>query len=329
MKELMIAATLLWSLSFSLASAQPIKLTVGYSSTASAELPAWLAKETGIFANNGLAVQIVYFRGGTLATMALLSRQTPIIQGSGQVSVNAALRGADTVMVAGGLVNTEWWLLTRPDIKTGEQLKGGTVAISPFGGLAESMTRIALKRLGLTPVKDIAFVQVGGLQERLVALESGKVQGAMLPTPYKFIGQKRGFATLVSVSLSYQSTGVATTRTFIRESPDIVRKYVRSQIEAIHRIKTDRDTALKILAKYLGLQDRDILDKSYDELSSDDKFPPKQYPTLEGIKNILEPLAQTDPKAKAAKPEDFVDMTFVKELDDSGFIADLYKSRKR
>ncbi|HWH79060.1 MAG TPA: ABC transporter substrate-binding protein [Candidatus Binatus sp.] len=291
MKGMILAVTLWLAFPLSVASAQIAKLTVGYSSTASAEILAWLAKETGIFAKNGLDVQLVYFRGGTTATMALLSRQTPISQGSGQVIVNAALRGADTVMIAGGLVDTEWWLMTRPDIRTAEQLKGGSVAISPFGGLAESMSRIALKRLGLTPVKDVAFVQVGGLQERVFALESGKVQGAMLPTPYKFIAQKRGFYNLLSVSLAYQSTGVATTRTFIRESPDIVRKYIKSQVEALHRIKTDRETALKILAKYLGLQDKDILDKSYDELSSDDKFPPKQYPTLEGIKNILEPLA--------------------------------------
>ena len=329
MKQSLMAATLLLLLSFSIASAQPTKLIVGYSSTASAELPAWLARETGIFAKNGLDVQLVYFRGGTIATMALLSRQTPIIQGSGQACVNAALRGAETVMIAGGLVDTEWWLLTRSDIKTAEQLKGGTLAISPFGGLAESMTRIALKRLGLAPVKDVALVQVNGLQERLFALETGKVQGAMLPTPYKFVGQKRGFHNLLSVDLAYQSTGVSTTRTFIREHPDIVRKYIKSQIEAIYRIKTDRDTALQVLVKYLGAQDNDILAKSYDELSSDDKFPPKQYPSLEGIRNILEPLAQTDPKAKAAKPEDFVDMSFIKELDDSGFIADLYKGRKR
>ena len=327
--SLVPALSLFFIFFLSVAFAQPTQITVGYSSTASAELPAWLAKETGIFAKNGLDVQLVYFRGGTIATMALLARQTPISQGSGQASVNAALRGADTAMVAGGLVDTEWWLLTRSDIKSAEQLKGGTLAISPFGGLAESMTRIALKRLGLTPVKDIAFVQVSGLQERLFALETGKVQGAMLPTPYKFVGQKRGFHNLVSVSLAYQSTGVATTRTIIRENPDLVRRYVKSQIEAIHRIKTDRDTALKILVKYLGLQDNDILAKSYDELSSDDKFPPKQYPTLEGIRNILEPLAQTDPKAKAAKPEDFADMRFVKELDDSGFTTDLYKSRNR
>jgi ABC-type nitrate/sulfonate/bicarbonate transport system substrate-binding protein len=160
-------------------------------------------------------------------------------------------------------------------------------------------------------------------------LETNRAQGAMLPTPYKFVGQKRGFYNLLSVSLPYQSTGVGTTRAFIRESPDIVRKYIRSQIEAIHRIKTDRETALKVLVKYLGPQDTDILAKSYDELSSDDKFPPKQYPTLEGIRNILEPLAQTEPKAKAAKPEDFVDMSFVKELDESGFIAALYKGGKR
>ncbi len=329
MKQLMMAVTLLLLLSVSIASAQPTKLIVGYSSTASAELPAWLARETGIFAKNGLDVQLVYFRGGTVATMALLSRQTPIIQGSGQACVNAALRGADTVMIAGGLVDTEWWLLTRPDIQTAEQLKGGTLAISPFGGLAESMTRIALKRLGLAPAKDVALVQVNGLQERLFALETGKIQGAMFPTPYKFVGQKRGFHNLLSVSLPYQSTGVSTTRAFIRESPDVVRRYIKSQIEAVHRIKTDRATALKVLVKYLGLQDNDILAKSYEDLSSDEKFPPKQYPTLEGIRNILEPLAQSDPKAKAAKPEDFVDMTFVKELDDSGFTADLYKGGKR
>jgi ABC-type nitrate/sulfonate/bicarbonate transport system substrate-binding protein len=133
----------------------------------------------------------------------------------------------------------------------------------------------------------------------------------------------------VTLRLPYQSTGVATTRTFIRENPDIVRRYVRSQIEAIHRIKTDREAAIRVLAKYLALQDKEILDRTYDDISTDDRLPPKQYPTLEGIKNILEPLAETDPKAKAAKPEDFVDMRFIKELDESGFIDDLYKGGKR
>jgi hypothetical protein len=86
---------------------------------------------------------------------------------------------------------------------------------------------------------------------------------------------------------------------------------------------------MKVLAKYLALQDKEILQKAYDDGVNDEILPAKQYPTVEGIKKILEPLGETDPKAKAAKPEDFVDMRFVKELDESGFINDLYKGSKR
>src|SRR5215468_232357 len=232
-------------------------------------------------------------------------------------------------MITGGNATLDQWLMSRPDIKTAELLKGGSAAIALFGGLGDFMTRIALKRLGLTPVKDVALLQIGGNPERLSALETGRVQATMLPQPDNFVAQKRGFYNLVSVRVPYQSTGAATTRTFIRESPDIVRRYIRSQIEAIHRIKTDRETAIRVLAKYQALQDKEILERTYDDISTDDRLPPKQYPTLEGLKSILESLAPTDLKAKAAKPEDFVDMRFIRELDENGFIDDLYKGGKR
>jgi NitT/TauT family transport system substrate-binding protein len=330
MKPVILAISLFLPFSLcSAVSAQLTKMTVGYSAMTSAHLPAWLAKEAGIFAKNGLDVQLVYVRGGATVMMALLSRETPISQVGGSSIVSASLRGADAVMIAGGNATSDQWLMSRPDIKTAEQLKGGSIAIAVFGGTSDSLARIALKRLGLAPVKDVAILQIGGVPERLSALERGKVQAAMLSAPDVFIAQKNGFYTLVHVSLPYQTTSVATTRRFIRESPDIVRRYVKSQIEAVHRIKTDRETGIKVLAKYLGSRDKEILERSYDHSSADDKLPPKQYPTLEGIKNILEPLAQTEPKAKAAKSEDFVDMSFIRELDESGFIDELYKGRKR
>jgi NitT/TauT family transport system substrate-binding protein len=219
--------------------------------------------------------------------------------------------------------------MSRPEIKTAEQLKGGSVAIATFGGQADFISRIALQRLGLTPGKDVTIVQIGTVPERLSALDKGRVQAAMLNTPDNVTAQKRGLYSLVSVRLPYQGVGLATTRTFIRESPDIVRRYVRSQIEAVHRIKTDREAGIKVLAKYLASPDKEILERTYDDIRGDEKLAPKQYPTLEGIKNILEPLAENDPKAKTAKPEDFVDMRFIKELDESGFIDDLYKGKKR
>ena len=311
------------------ASAQLTKLTIGNNTLSAAGLPAWMAKESGIFRKNGLDVQIVYFRGGTITTMALIARETPISQVSGPPIVSAALKGADAVMVAGGNVFAEYWLMSKPEIKTAEELKGGSVAIATFGGLSDSLARIALQRLGLNPVKDVTLVQIGTIPERLRALDSGKVQAAMLSSPDNFRAQKRGLYKLMSVRLPYQGIGVGTTRAFIRENPDVVRRYIKSQIEAVHRLKTDREAGLGLLARYLALQDKEILQKAYDDGTTDEILPAKQYPTLEGIKNILAPLAENDTKAKAAKPEDFVDARFIRELDESGFIDDLYKSRKR
>jgi ABC-type nitrate/sulfonate/bicarbonate transport system substrate-binding protein len=259
--------------------------------------------------------------------MALLARETPISQVTGPPVVSASLRGSDAVMIAGGAVVADYWLMSRSDMKTAEQLKGGSIAVSTFGGQSEFVARLALKKLGLTPVKDVTMVQIGAPPDRLTALQTGKVRAALLNPPDSFVGEKKGFYTLTQVSVPTQSTGVATTRRFIRENPEVVKKYIKSQIEAVHRIKTDRVAGMNVLVKYLGSQDKEILEKTYDDASNDRKLPPKQYPTLEGLKNILDPLAEIDPKAKAAKPEDFVDMSFIRELDQSGYIDSLYKKR--
>ena len=330
MKAMILAMSLVTSISFCTAvSAQLTKVTIGNNTLSTNGLPAWMAKEAGIFGKNGLDVQIVYFRGGTITAMALIARETPISQVSGPPIVSAALKGADAVMVAAGNVVSEYWLMSKPELKTAAQLKGGSVAIATFGGLSDSLSRVALQKLGLNPAKDVTLVQIGTIPERLSALESGKVQAAMLNAPDNFRAQKRGLYNLMEVRLPYQGIGVGTTRTFIRENPDVVRRYVKSQVEAVHRLKTDREAGIRVLGKYLNIQDREVLEKAYDDAITDEKLPPKQYPSLEGIKKILEPLAETDPKAKAAKPEDFVDMRFIKELDDSGFIDELYKGRKR
>lgn len=330
MKRRLWVFTLILPLFFnSVASAQLIKLTIGNNTLSAAGLPAWMAKESGIFRRNGLDVQIVYFRGGTITAMALIARETPISQISGPPVVSAVLKGADAVIIAGGNVVAEYWLMTKPEIKTADQLKGGAVAIATFGGLSDSLARVALQRLGLNPVKDVTLVQIGTIPERLSALDTGKVQGAMLSAPDNFRAQKRGLYKLMAVRLPYQGIGVGTTRAYIRENPDVVRRYIKSQIESVHRLKTDRDAGLKVMAQYLKIQERDILEKAFDDGVIDEILPTKQYPTLEGIKKILEPLGETDPKAKTAKAEEFVDMRFVKELDDSGFVDSLYKGSKR
>ncbi len=314
------------------ASAQPFKIAVGYSGISADQLVIWVAKETGIFAKNNLDVQPVYFTGGTTSVMAMVSGDAPLVQASGPGIISAALAGSEAVYVVGGIVTLDYWLMTLPEIKTPEQLKGGSVAIARFGGAADFVARFALAKLGLVPGKDVTILQVGSTPERFAALETKRVQGSVFPPAANFIAQKRGFhllADVTSLGLAYQHQGGVTTRKFIREKPDIVRNFVKSYIEATHRTKTDRQIAMRILAKYLRLTDKDLLEKTYDSSVLDSKLPPKQYPSLEGIKTILDQAALKDPKAKAAKPSDFVDTRFIEEFDKSGFIDNLYGLKKR
>ena len=314
------------------ASAQPAKVAIGYSGMSADQLVIWVAKETGIFAKNNIDAQLIYFTGGTTSVMAMISGETPLIQASGPGIISVGLSGADPVYVVGGIVTLDYWLMTQPEIKTPEQLKGGSIAVARFGGAADFVARFALAKLGLVPVKDVAILQVGSTPERFAALETKRVQGSVFPPAANFIAQKHGFhllADVTSLGLAYQHQGGVTTRKFIREKPEIVRNFVKSYIEATHRTKTDRQTSMRILGRYLRLTDKDLLEKTYDSSVLDSKLPPKQYPTLEGIKTILDQAALKDPKAKAVKPADFVDARFIEEFDKSGFIDKLYGTKKK
>jgi NitT/TauT family transport system substrate-binding protein len=315
----------------SFCSAQPFKVAVGYSGISADQLVMWVAKDTGIFAKNNLDVQLVYFTGGTTSVMAMVSGDAPLVQASGPGIVSAALAGSEAVYIVGGIVTLDYWLMTLPEIKTPEQLKGGSVAIARFGGAADFVARFALARLGLNPLKDVTIVQTGSTPERLAAMESRRVQATVLVSPMTFIAQKKGYylmGDVAALGLAYQHQGGATTRRFIREHPDVVRNFVKSYIETVHRMKTDRPGGMKILAKYLHLDDKEVLEKTYDSSIADNKLPPKQYPTLEGLKTILDQLGQKDTKARAAKPQDFVDARFVEEFDKSGYVDGLYGRKK-
>src|SRR5262252_6047752 len=323
-----LAAILSISLS-STTSAQLSKLNVGYSAVSEEQLPAWIAKESGIFEKNGLDVQLIYFTGGTTTVQALVSGEVPISQVAGPAVVNSALAGSDIVIIAGGATSLDYWLMSKPEIKRPEQLKGGSIAISAFGTASDFVARYALEKIGLTPGKDVALVQLGGVPDRLGAVLAGRIEAAVLVPPSMFIAQKKGLNILADVAklgLPFQYTGVATSRRFTKEHPDTVRRYVRSQLEAVQRIHTDKETSIKILTKYFGGRvERDILEKSWELLTEGNMLSKKQYPSLEGLKFILAPLAEKNPKARVAKPEDFVDLSLIKELDQSGYIDSLYK----
>jgi NitT/TauT family transport system substrate-binding protein len=273
------------------AQAELTKINVGYSAISGDALPAWLAKDAGIFERNGLDASLVFFTGGTTAVMALVSADTPIAQLAGAAVVNSVMAGSDAAIIVGGVTSLNYYLIGRPEIKSAEQLKGGSVAISRFGSSSDFIARYALQRVGLTPGKDVTIVQIGSTTARVDAAMTGRVQATVVNPPASIIAQKRGMtilADLPKLGLVYQHTSAATTRKYIREHPDIVRRYVKSQVEAVHRIYTDKEASLRALARFIGRTvERDVLEKTWDNLLSESVLPRKQYPSLEGIKTIL------------------------------------------
>jgi NitT/TauT family transport system substrate-binding protein len=311
------------------AAGQVSRLNVGYSAISADQLPAWVAKEAGIFQKNGLDVQLIFFTGGSTAILALVSGDVPMTQVAGPGLVSSSLAGSDAVFVAGGITSLNYVLMGRPGVTKPEQLKGGSIAISRFGSATDSIARFALRRIGLTPGKDVTLVQVGSGPARLDATMTGRVTAAVINPPSSFIAEKKGLNVIADVAqmgLVFQHTGAATTRKFIKEHPDIVRRYVKSQVEAVHRIWTDKEITVRALARFMGQGiERDILEKSRDSILTEALLSKKQYPSLEGLKTVLEEISERDPRGKTAKPEQFADFTFIRELDQSGYIDSLYK----
>jgi ABC-type nitrate/sulfonate/bicarbonate transport system substrate-binding protein len=222
-------------------------------------------------------------------------------------------------------------LCTTPQlyITSEEQLTGGLFGVAGRTGAHAKATKFFFKKLGLVPGKDTSVIVIGGTPERLIALRTGKIHATLLNPPTTFVAQREGFNVLADLgTLPFQNNGVVTTRKFINDKPEVVRRYVKSQIEAVHLMKSERATGLKVLAKYMGgTSDQELLEKSYDASVTEHTFPAKQYPSQPGLKTVIDSLVADNPKAKEAKPEDFIDSQFIKELDDRGFIDNL-KSKK-
>jgi ABC-type nitrate/sulfonate/bicarbonate transport system substrate-binding protein len=158
-------------------------------------------------------------------------------------------------------------------------------------------------------------------------LQSKNVQATIITPPFTLTARKLGYNTLIDMAqlnIPYQLTALVGSRAYLKTHRDIILSLMRASSEAIHFYKTQKEASIKILSKYLQTTDREALEETYREVSLK-AVPDKPYPTLAGVQTILDELSAKNPKLKSAKPEDYVDMSFVKELDDEKFFDRLYK----
>jgi NitT/TauT family transport system substrate-binding protein len=245
----------------------------------------------------------------------------------GSASVGSKLAGVDVLIIASFINTFPYSLISIPEIKQVAQLKGTAVAVSRFGSATDLGVRMALAKVGLNPEKDVTLLQIGVQTARFAALQSKNVQSTIITPPFTLTARKLGYNTLIDMSqlnIPYQLTALLASRSYIKEHPDAVEAVVRAMSEGVHFYKREKEASLKILAKYLKTDDREALEETYREVALK-VVPEKPYPSIAGIQTILDEYAKRNPKVKGARPEEFVDSSFVKKLEDEGLFDRLYK----
>ena len=299
------------------------RLRTGGGSASAAQMSVWFAKEGNYYEKNGLNVEVISIPGSSLAIQAMLSGELPIIQAGGAGPIQAALSGTDTVIVATIAKKFNWWIFSQPGINRIEDLRGKIFGTTRFGTQSDLASRIALRRAGIDPERDITMVQTGGPAETISAMVAGKVHAAAVTPPATLQARKAKLKDLVDLSkldVEYHVNGVVTTRKFLKSNEDTVRRFLRGYIEGAVRGMKDKAFAMKTMGKYFRTDDHEVLEETY-EMVIKNGFNVPPYPA--GIQSLLLEVEKTAPKAKTAKPEEFADSRLVKELDQSGFVKSL------
>src|SRR5262249_6028669 len=241
-------------------------------------------------------------------------------------AILARLQGADTVIL-GGLINIiDFSVITAPEIKRPQDLKGKKLGVSRFGSSTDFVIRYALDKWGLVPDRDVAILQIGSQPARLAALKSGTVHGTIVGPPADIVARKSGFneiATPEQLNLAYPNTSIVSTASIISKNDDLARRIMRAMVEGIHSFKTQKEASMKSLDAFARLGDAALVDETYRHYQH--IIPKVPYPDMKGIQNVLNEIAKKDPKVKSLKPEMFVDTRLLKELEASGLIEKLYR----
>lgn len=317
-----IKAVLIVALSFLLAAplahAQS-KIRASYSSISGIFTPVWIATEERLYQKHQTDADLVYIGGSAVAVSALIAGEIDFIYGGADPIIAGILAGADLTL-AGFISNTtpiSLWVGANSGVNKIEDLKGKIVAVTRLASSTAYMAKVAFAQSKLEPIKDIPLIGAGGYPESLAALQAGKVQGAMLSPPFTYRAEAMGFKRIWNgAGVEYPSFVLATRKTFIRDSADRAQRAFNAVAEGVHIFRTDKERAMRVMGKYTKIKDRTILENTYAD--NKDVYSPTMRPTASGLKPILDILAANNPKAAAAKPEQFIDATLSRRLEESG-----------
>jgi ABC-type nitrate/sulfonate/bicarbonate transport system substrate-binding protein len=292
---------------------------INWTAVTGAQSGMFMAKQEGLFKKNGLDVELIHIPSSSRAIQAILAGEIAISFMDGSNAAQANLKGANLALVAGATNRMVFSLMAKPEIRSASDLKGKKIGITRIGSSTHTSALYALSQAGLKPA-DYQILPLVEVPNIFTALAAGQIDAGVVSPPTNSRARKAGFKELVNLAKEgpdYVSVAVGTSRSYLGANEDIVRRVVRSYAEGVYLFKTNKAAALKMIQNQLRVTDADIQEDTHNQFRQYLEYPP--YVNRKAMAAVLAELADKESAAKTAKPEDFVDMRFVAELDKEGF----------
>lgn len=301
-------------------------MTFSYTAATLEQMPPMVAKEQGFFDQNGIDADVIPIGAGSQPQAAVMSGQVQMYEG-GPDAIAATVAGADLEFVGTAETAFLFYLYGAPNVKTAADLKGGKVAVTSLTSSTYVAAKLGVKSLGLDPAKDVTFVAVNNPPAILAAMESGAVQaGTVGPTNLSQVqasGKYNQLADVAKLNQPYPAGWWSVSKKWASSHDELMQRMIKSLVQGVAYEKQQPDGTKKILAKYSKNDDPVFLNGNYDiESPHIQKVP---LADVKGVQLALQELAATNPAAKNADPNSFVDNHWVQALDSNGFINTLYK----
>jgi NitT/TauT family transport system substrate-binding protein len=291
----------------------------------SGETPAllWVGVEQGFYRKHGVNVEVIFMRSGPLAISALASADVQMVFTSSNNVLNAAAGGMDAAVIGTAVGRPEGDFMARPEIKRAEDLKGKQIAIQSIGGGGWANNMLALDYLNLDPDRDgIHFIVLGDQPSRIQALETGRAHASWMGSTFSAPLKKKGYTLLLDLGrapISYLGTSLVARKSLVRQDARLYEAVLKGTIDSMRFfLKPENKSAvMQTIARTLRLNRVEDAETGYQSLQS--AYSSDMRPKPEGVRKIHAILSRTNPKLQKLRPEEIIDDSLIRKIQDSGY----------
>ena len=301
------------------------KLRISYASvTGNTAGITYIAQRAGLFEKQGLDVELILITGGPASISALLNSDVDLDMRAPVAALQAMAHGVKLTFLVSQSNTLEYDIVTRPEIKDVKQLKGKKVGIIRFGGISELMVRYLFQKIGLDADKDVAIIQVG--QARFGAMETGAVDATVLASAESAYAKRNGFRVLDMPALPFFGSTIVATPASAAKRSEAMMRYMRGYLDGVRFFLNQPERSRQYFADLLRTTDRDMIDLAYKN-HPQHAMGRKPYPDMNAVKATIDVMSVLEPPVKKLKPEELFTLGYLRQLDQSGYIDQLYSSK--